>query len=187
MPIMVNPVAEWVMPGQPFTREDRDRLPEDGHRYELVDGVLIVAPSPSWTHQRVVVRLATQLAPLCPPGLELLVAPFDVDLAEDTVVQPDVMIAPEDRLTERCLDGPPLLAIEVLSSSTRHLDLAFKRSRYEAADCPSCWVVDPAEPSVIAWELVAGRYRETCRAAGADRFEVTQPFPGVLVPRLLTN
>jgi Uma2 family endonuclease len=50
--------------------------------------------------------------------------------------------------------------VEVLSPTTRHLDLAFKRARYEAAGCPSYWVVDPLEPSIVCWELRDGRYEE---------------------------
>jgi len=71
----------------------------------------------------------------------------------------------------------------VLSPTTRHIDLAFKRARYEAAGCcPSYWVIDPLEPSIICWELRDGRYAEVARSAGSDSVALNAPFPVSLIP-----
>lgn len=105
-------------------------------------------------------NLAVQLKSLCPPELRVFVAPLDVVYADDTVMQPDVLVARRSDLGERNLEGYPVLAVEVLSPSTRHLDLAFKRARYEAAGCQSYWVVDPLQPSIACWELEEGTYRD---------------------------
>jgi Uma2 family endonuclease len=86
-----------------------------------------------------------------------LVAPLDVVLADDTVVQPDVLVARRDDFTERDLPVAPVLAVEVLSSSTRRIDVSLKRARYEAAGCPSYLVVDPDRPSLTARVLQEGR------------------------------
>ena len=89
--------------GRPFTRADLDSMPDDGHRYELIDGCLIVSPAPSRRHQRVVVNLTVLLHPRCPEDLEVLVAPFDVALSDDSVVQPDLLVARRSDLTDRDL------------------------------------------------------------------------------------
>src|SRR6266511_3986985 len=127
-------VVSTLLPhGRPLTRADLDRMPDDGHRYELVDGILVVSPSPRRAHQRAVYRLWQLLNEACPPDFEVLGAPFDVVLADDTVMIPDVIVARRIDLTERDLPAAPVLAVEVLSPSTRRFDLMLKRSRFEAA------------------------------------------------------
>lgn len=177
-----EPAATFLPHGRPFTRSDLDALPDDGNRYELIDGTLVVTPSPSWLHQGVVGSLFLALSGACPPDLRVFVAPLDVTYAEDTVVQPDVLVVRRSDLGERNLEGDPLLAVEVLSPSTRHLDLAFKRARYEAAGCPSYWVVDPLQPSIVCWELEGGGYREAARATGPETVSLTKPFPVIVSP-----
>ncbi|SEE63320.1 Endonuclease, Uma2 family (restriction endonuclease fold) [Jiangella alba] len=173
-----------LTPG-PITRAELDAMPDDGRRHELLDGMLLVTPAPTGMHQVAVIRLARLLGDSCPPGLEAIVAPFDVALAKDTVLQPDVLVAPWEDVIKRELSGPPLLAVEVLSPSTRRYDLLLKRSRYEAAGTPSYWVVDPDEPSVIAWELRDGAYADAGRASGDDALELTRPYPVRVVPAAL--
>jgi Uma2 family endonuclease len=129
--------------GRPFTRADLERMPDDGRRYELIDGVLIVSPAPGRVHQRAVGRLYRRLDDACPPEFEVLIAPFAVGLEDDTEMQPDVIVALRDHLTDKDLPGPPALAVEVLSPSTRIYDLTAKRERFERAGTPSFWVVDP--------------------------------------------
>jgi len=182
-----EPAATFLPHGRPFTRADRDALPDDGNRYELIDGTLIVTPAPSWRHQEAALELAVRLREACPAGLRVFVAPLDVSYADDTVLQPDVLVVRRSDLGERDLEGGPLLAVEVLSPSTRHLDLAFKRARYEAARCPSYWVVDPLQPSIICWELGGDSYREVGRAAGAETLTVTRPFPCTVSPADLVD
>lgn len=172
---------------RPLTRADLDQVPDDGHRYELLDGSLVVTPAPARRHQRAVVSLIRRLTEVCPAELEVLVAPFDVTLADDTVLQPDVLVARRSDLTERDLPVPPLLAIEVLSPSTRLIDLNLKRARYQAAGCPSYWVVEPDEPSLTAWELHGSAYVEQAHAAGDDTFTAEAPFPVSVTPARLVD
>ena len=133
---------------RPLTRADLDTMPDDGHRYELIDGVLIVTPAPSATHQTVVLELAVLLRARSPSDQKVFIAPFDVALADDTIMQPDVLVARRSDLTERDLPAAPVLAVEVLSPSTRRIDLTLKLSRLAAAGCPHYWVVDPIEPAL---------------------------------------
>ncbi|MDP9444905.1 MAG: Uma2 family endonuclease [Actinomycetota bacterium] len=167
---------------RPLTRDDLEKMPDDGHRYELVDGTLIVTPAPSWRHQRVVTRLWSLLNAQCPPGLEVFVAPLDVVLATDTVLEPDVLVVRRADLGDRDLPAAPVLAVEVLSPSTRHIDLTLKRSRLEAAGCRSYWVVDPDAAVLTAWELGDDGYVEVAQVRGEEEYAAEAPYPVVVRP-----
>ena len=106
----------------------------------------------------------------------MLAAPFDVVLAEDTIVQPDLIVARRTDFTERDLPVAPLLAIEVLSPSTRRVDLTLKLSRYETAACPSFWAIDPDTPAVTVYNLRDGTYVEAAHVEGDDELTVSTPF-----------
>lgn len=179
-------VTVTVLPqNRPLTADDLETMPDDGHRYELIDGTLLVTPAPVTRHQEIVVNLITHLASACSPDLRVLTAPFDVRLADDTVLQPDVLVCRRSDLTESNLPTTPLLAIEVLSPSTRLVDLNLKRARYEQAGCPSYWTVDPDGPSLTVWELRDGAYVEV--AAGGGEFATTRPFAVTLVAGRLAD
>jgi Uma2 family endonuclease len=172
-----------------LTRADLDALPDDGWRHELVDGSLVMTPAPSRRHQTAVVRLLVQLDRSCPADLQVLVAPFDVALGPDTVVEPDLLVARRSDLTDRDLPTAPLLAVEVLSPSTRHIDLGLKLRRYETAGCPSYWVVDPGTDTtpatLVAWELRDGAYVEAAQVTGDRAVDLALPFPVRVVPDAL--
>lgn len=77
---------------------------------------------------------------------------------------------------------PPLLAVEVLSPSTRKIDLTLMRSRHEAAGTAAYWIIDPLQLSLRAWQPVDGVYAETAYAEGDEPFHSTSPFPITIVP-----
>lgn len=166
-----------------LTREDLDAMPDDGRRYELLDGAIFVTPSPGFGHQDVVMRLAVKLFQAI-EGTELVVlsAPFDVVLSELTVVEPDLLVAPRSQFTERDLSSPPLLVVEVRSRSTAAVDAVIKRDLYEQAGVHSYWLIDPRDPSITVLELVAGRYTEVGRAIRGESIDVTVPVPMRLTP-----
>lgn len=163
----------------PLTRADLNALrPAEGsERYELLDGAILVTPGPGRWHQAVVVELTVLLRTQRPEGLVVKTAPFDVVLAQDTVLQPDLLVTRREDLTDKELPGAPLLAVEVLSPSTRRIDLLLKRDRFAAAGVPSYWLIDPAEPSVRVLELQEGIYHETQVVDGEDLVRVSAPFP----------
>lgn len=180
-------VVTGLPPRRPFTYADLELMPDDGHRYEIIDGLLVVSASPVPMHQRVVTRLLLLLAPLAPEGVEAFVAPLDVKLADDTVLVPDVLLARTDDLGARAIEGPPMLAIEVLSPSTRNIDLTLKKARLEQAGCPHYWVVDPDQPSIVAWELVDDAYIEVGTALGEGTISLDRPFPVTITPARLVE
>lgn len=145
-----------------WTVEEVHSLPDDGNRYEVVDGVLLVTPSPSWTHQRTVGQLYLWLASYFAAhrfGV-VIMAPADVVPARDTLVQPDLFVVP--RAGERAPDswreaGRMLLAIEVLSPSTRQRDRTIKRAMYQRMGVPEYWVVDLEARHIERWRPAADR------------------------------
>lgn len=173
-------------PGRPFTYADLETMPDDGYRREIVDGVLIVSPSPVRVHQTIVVQMTVRLVALVPRDLQVFTAPFDVVLAEDTVMEPDVLVARRADLTERNLPTAPVLAVEVLSPSTRLFDLHVKHERFQRGGCPSYWVIDPGTgtrgPTIRAWELRDGVYVQIAEATGEKEFRVELPFPVAFRP-----
>jgi len=171
--------------GRALTRDDLDAIPDDGHRYELIDGTLVVTPAPLTQHQIIVGELFMVLHGACPSDLRVLTAPLDVALDEGTVMQPDLLVARREDFTARDLPVAPLLAVEVLSPSTRRVDLTLKRSRYEAAGCPSYWVVDPDGPALTAWELRDGEYGEVAHVTGEEQFAASAPYEVIISPAQL--
>lgn len=161
---------------------DLDAMPDDGRRYELIDGTLIVTPAPTVRHQVAVTELLRILLGSCPDNLYVLSAPTDVVLAVDTTLQPDVLVVERASLHQDSSPLVPLLAIEVLSPSTRHVDLSLKKARLEVAGCPSYWVVDVEVPSITAWTLADSGYGEPVVTRGADLFSPTSPFDTSFAP-----
>jgi Uma2 family endonuclease len=172
---------------RPLTYDDLQQLPDDGHRYELVDGTLIVTPAPKVPHQLVVGNLHLALRAACPPDLVVLLAPTDVVLSPTTVLEPDLLVARRSDLTERNVPAPPVLAVEVLSPSTRRIDLGTKRLAFEAFGVPSYWVIDPDTPSLTVFELEGGTYREVALVEGDQSWDATRPFPVRIVPVALAE
>jgi len=184
--------AEPEAPGGPFIRADLEHMPVDGRRHEIIDGVLIVSASPGRMHQRAVGRVYRLLDDACPPGLEVLMAPFAVGLADDTEMQPDIIVGRDADFTEKDLPAPPVLVVEVLLPSTRLFDTHVKRARFERAGTPAFWVVDPvarpAETALIVWELdEAGTYRQVAKVVGEETFVATVPYPVTVVPATLVR
>jgi Uma2 family endonuclease len=173
--------------GRPFTRADLEHTPDDGRRYELIDGVLIVSAAPGRVHQRAAFRLALLLDMAAPPEYEMLIAPFGIVFADDTEMQPDVLVARRSDLTDANLPAPPALAVEVMSKSSRMIDSHVKRERFEREGTPSFWLIDPvarpAEARLVVWELGPdGKYREVANVLGEDGYTATLPYPVTIVP-----
>jgi Uma2 family endonuclease len=138
-----------------YTADMVRALPDDGNRYEVVYGELLVTPSPRLWHQVLVQRLSQSLGNYLERervGV-LLNAPADISWGLDVLVQPDVFVAavPEARTLTWNKVRTLLLVAEVLSPSTARADRFLKRLRYREAGVPLYWVVDGDEQSVEIW------------------------------------
>jgi Uma2 family endonuclease len=177
--------------GRAFTRHDLDAMPDDGNRYELVDGALIVTPSPSRRHQGVSARLHAALTSACPEHLRVLSAPLDFVIADDTTLQPDLVVVDAAVVRDERAPLRPHLVVEILSPNTRLLDLHVKRERYASAGVPSYWIVDPdlddAEPSIVLLDLVDGQYVESAAAVGEAEVTSAAPVSLTLTPAALVT
>jgi len=175
--------SSGIAHGRPFTVDDLEAMPDDGNRYELIDGMLFVSPAPVVRHQKIVLQLAIRLDEACPDDMHVLPAPFAVRPSRSTELQPDVVVARDEDLTEKLLPVAPVLAVEVLSPSTALNDLNTKKAAYERLGVPSYWVVDPHPPSLTVFELDGdGRYRQIAEVKGEDEFLAQRPFPVRIVP-----
>lgn len=181
------PMATELVWGAPFTEDDLADTPDNGHRYELVDGVLVVTPAPNIGHQRCVTQLVALLVGTCVPGQEVIAGPFDVRFSGTTVLIPDLLVARKADLTPARLETAPILVVEVRSPSTRRFDEGTKRAVYEDAGVPAYWLVGPEEPRLTVLHLKDGRYVEHATVAGDERYEATIPFPVTVIPSRLVG
>jgi Uma2 family endonuclease len=176
-----------TVPERPLTWDDLQELPDDGRRFELVDGVLLVSPAPVTVHQRVVTRLLVLIHPMLPPASEVLPAPVDWHISEHTVFEPDIVVVGRLDGSERYLEETPLLAVEVLSPSTKLRDLGLKRRYYGDAGLPWYWIVDPKEPRLTVLRLVDGRFVEEAVVTGDEPYVATEPVAVTVVPSALVS
>lgn len=171
-----------LVASQVWTREDLEHLPDDGQRYEIIDGVLVVTPSPLSRHQFVLSGLYDAMRAACPDHLRVVFAPLDVVLGDDTVLEPDLLVARRDQFDRRGLPARPELAVEVLSPSTLVIDRGIKREAFERAGVPAYWLVDPDGPSLTAYELVDRRLVEVAQVGPGETCQASIPYAVVLTP-----
>jgi Uma2 family endonuclease len=164
-----------------LTVDDLAALPDDGHRYELLDGSLVVTPAPHGRHQIAVIRLLHAFEAAATEELLVLVAPYEWRLANDTALQPDVLVIRRDDVGAYH-SVAPLVVAEVLSPSTRSFDLLVKRERYEAAGVQAYWIVDPDAPAVTVWAQQQGAFVVVAAAEGEAEVVVDSPLPVRLRP-----
>lgn len=180
--LMISP-----LPGREWTVDDVEQLPDYGVQYELLDGVLLVTPAPTPRHQLTALNLVLALEPVCPKGHQLFFAPLDWRIDDNTALQPDVLIVSDDAVGEQAITASPLLAVEVLSPSTRRKDEIVKRTRYAVSGVEHYWIVDPDEPSIVAYALRDGRYVEAGRAVGDQTLHISAPFDVDITPAALVT
>jgi Uma2 family endonuclease len=183
---VVSIAEAWPTLGKPFTVAELDRMPDDGYRYELLDGGLLVSPRPTPAHQVVAFTLASILDRACPPGWQMVPEPA-VMVSSDTEFAPDIVVVGRDQLSRPKITRPPVLVVEVQSPSTALVDLNLKKAAYERFGVGSYWVVVPdlGKPELIAFELAAGRYQEAADVIGDETFTAVRPFSIEIVPSSL--
>jgi Uma2 family endonuclease len=169
----------------PFkTYDDLQAMPDDGHRYELIQGEIFMSPSPRRRHQVALMGLYDALRAHLrehPVG-DLMLSPFDVKFSEATVVQPDLFVVRKERLgimDDAFCAGPPDLVAEVLSPSNRGYDLIRKAALYLENRVPEYWVLDPDHANLMVNVWRDGRYVPEPIVGGIARSLI---LPGFSVP-----
>ena len=165
---MIEPVVE-----PRFTRTEYDLLPE-GFPAQLVRGMLVRDPAPTYGHAYLSSRLCAALHRIVGPD-RAIPAPADVALDEHNVFQPDVLVLRAIPPSDHRDVGIPILAIEVLSPSTARRDREVKRRRLLAAGTAEVWIVDPVTESVELYDA------EGMRSARGDTVLASKAVPGFAV------
>lgn len=163
-----NQIASQARPWPPeqesWTYEDWLRLPDDGFRYEVLDGVLYMTPPPAIKHQRASLRLARRMGTFAEERNlgEVLIAPCGVRLPTQPVpVQPDILFvsaARQDIVGEQYVEGAPDLVVEVLSPSNWPYDRTEKFQAYLTAGVQEYWIVDYRACTIEVFTLEEGAY-----------------------------
>ena len=150
---MTKQVQQQAIPGTRMTATQFARLPETNRVIELINGEVVMPPSPMSVHQRLVRRISRFIEAHMPGG-EVMLAPMDVHLDGVNVFQPDVFwLAAESQCTEHdgYFYGAPELVVEVLSPSTSTQDRREKFVIYAGAGVLEYWMVDPAAAHMEVW------------------------------------
>lgn len=174
----------------PYTIEDYYALPEDGQRYELLDGALIVTPWPAIRHQVALSQLSDELKRACPTELAVLQVAVRI---RDSVLIPDLCVVRRAALrsAERDLEPAEVeLVVEIVSPSNARIDRVLKPTVYAEAGIPAFWRIEldaDGGPELHAHELAGSVYREVARVPSGRRFTTRRPFVVEFDPGELAN
>ena len=168
----------------PLTYDDYCQIPDDGNRYEVIDGVLHMSPSPNVRHQLILNNLSSLLwnwTKDTKTGI-VLTAPMDVVLSKHNVVQPDILFVSKERasiIEEKNVQGPPDLLIEILSEGNRRHDEVRKRVLYESFGVQEYWIVDPVLETIKVYRLVEKQFTRVAEWSLEADDVITSPLmPG---------
>ena len=169
-----------------LTWRDYEATPNDGRRYEIHEGELSVTASPRLKHQEALTNLVVALyVHVRDRGLgKVLPAPTAVILSDTTIVEPDIIYIATDRLgqiSERGIEGPPTLAVEILSPSTTPIDRQTKMQLYARHGIPWYWIGDPDNRVVEVYRLAEGAYTLSLRVTGDEDLSA-EPLADLVIP-----
>lgn len=161
MAIAITPPQEKT---KRMTYAEYRAMPDDGKRYELVEGVLREMPSPTTIHQRILGLLFTilHLYVVNKKLGEVFVAPLDVHLTDELVYQPDVLFVAKDgkaQVTERDVSGAPDLVVEIVSPASRNTDRREKAGNYARHGVREYWLVYPETLFIEVYGLREGKFQ----------------------------
>lgn len=158
-------------------------LVDDGFRYQLIDGVVVMSPRPTPLHQRILNRILRQLdSTIEKHGGEAL-PEIDLELAENLVYSPDMVYFAQGRKfpSDRAISIVPDLILEIISPSSHRMDFKTKRTDYERFGVREYWIVEPAEKRVRVLRLVDGKYVEAIQTGDTAPSQVIPGFAFDLV------
>lgn len=159
---------EGTFAGLRMTADEFLELPDDGHKYELIDGVVMMSPRATPPHYRTTRSILRQLDSFCIANpIGEVFSEIDVRLGQDgsgrdLVYAPDIVFVRHDRQIDltRLIDGVPDLAVEVISRGSRRIDTITMRNDCEKFGVREYWLIDPARKSMTFLRLKDGKYAE---------------------------
>src|SRR3990170_8067067 len=159
-------MATIVVEKKKYTYEDYLKTPKD-KRYELIDGELLMTPSPTPSHQRVSRKLEFILESIITENNlgEIFYAPCDVYLDNENVVQPDILFISQDKLNiigDKNIQGVPNLVIEIISENSVYRDMVQKKRLYARFNVKEYWIVIPEEEEIEVYILEDNTYQLYC-------------------------
>lgn len=168
------------------TYDDYRNLPNDGKRYEIIGGELLMTPAPSTIHQRILRKLLIALTNHIDNNNlgEVLCSPVDVVLSMTDVVQPDLVFIAKERsqiITKKNIVDAPDLVIEILSENTAVIDQGQKKKLYEKYGVKEYWIADPETQSIEQNILQEDSFKHTDRLTKSDKL-VSQVIDGFTLP-----
>ena len=175
--------AIYFTPKKKYTYQDYFNLPDDGKRYELINGELVMTPAPNTMHQNIIVKLIYEIERFLQQQKigKLLCAPTDVRFSDTNILQPDIIFIPNGRsgiIKENMIDGPPDLIIEILSPATAYYDLLEKKEIYEQSGVKEYWIVDPKKLRIDVYRNIGQRFElnQRIESAGIAKSLVIEGF-----------
>ncbi len=176
----------WPPAGEPFTTDNLAGMPDDGHRYELVNGALVVNPRPSAIHQATAARMAGVLLGACPDRM-FVHSRQTVRLSHMTVFAPDIVVTQYLERGRGQQTEPPRLVVEVRPPARPVIDLACGMTAYAVFGVRSYWVIvpDTRQPELIAFDATSGHFEQAATVKGNEVFRAGQPFPLEVSPARL--
>jgi Uma2 family endonuclease len=168
-----------VPPAGGWTTDDLDDLPDDGFRRELLDGVLLVSPSPTDVHQIIAMRLGVALEESCPPDLQVTQG-VEVRISQRRSFIPDVLVATDEAAQRRARHYAPfevVLAVEIVSPTSQSMDRITKPALYAAAGIPNYWCIE-TDGGIAVHAYRIDREHGTYRPVGSftDKISVAEPW-----------
>lgn len=180
--LLTDPSETASFAGLRMDAADYAMLPDDGRKYELLDGVVIMSPSPTPTHQRVALEVAFQVnLHIRTNGLGVVLHETDVYLPRltgpDIVYRPDVLYLRAERwpALRSQITAAPDVMVEVASPESRAYDAVTKKSDYEAAGVGEYWIIDPSHNQEHFHRLEQGKF---AMVATQGDFFVSTAIPG---------
>jgi len=181
MAMLAPPMLEQDLKLELKSYDDLLVMPDDGNRYELIFGEIVMSPAPATKHQFVLGELYANFRDQVAKKLlgVVLFAPVDVKFSQFSVVEPDLIVVKGNRariVTEKNVDGVPDLVVEILSPSNRAQDLVRKAALYTQYGVPEYWIVDPETDRITVNVLREGQYAPLRNRGGFARSEVLAGF-----------
>jgi len=186
---MATPLKDLLKKKKKYTYEDYMKTPDD-ERYELIEGELLMTPSPNTFHQHICGKLFLYIAQYVLENNmgKVFFAPYDVVLGKENVFEPDIIFVSNENLdiiTEANIKGAPDLIIEVLSPSTAYRDLVKKKRIYAKFGVKEYWIVDPEEKTVELYVLKERQF-DLKKSYRADEVVESILLKGLSIPPFFT-